>query len=62
MKYWQGGPVRLATDELRKAVSGKKIALMMNTSAIDNESRLLVDTMASEKWAEEQRKPYLLYE
>ena len=53
MKYWQGGPVRLATDELRKAVAGKKIALMMNTSAIDNEGRLLVDTMASEKWAKE---------
>lgn len=53
MKYWQGGPVRLATEELRKAVSGKKIALMMNTSAIDNEGRLLVDVMATEKWAKE---------
>jgi len=53
MKQWKCGPVRLATEALRQAVAGKKIALMMNTSAIDNEGRLLVDTMASEKWAKE---------
>lgn len=52
MKKWKGGPVRLATDELRQTVAGKKIALMMNTSAIDNEGMLLVDRMVQEKWTE----------
>lgn len=52
MKQWKPGAVRLATEVLRQAVAGKKIALMMNTSAIDNEGRLLVDVMVQEKWTE----------
>lgn len=52
MKMWKKGRVTLATEELRKAVAGKKIALMMNTSAIDNEGRLLLDVIVEEKWTE----------
>lgn len=53
MKQWKNyGPVTLATDELREKIRGKKIALMMNTTAIDNEGRLLIDVIVSEKWAE----------
>ena len=52
MKTWKKGVVTLATEQLRQAVAGKKIALMMNTSAIDNEGRLLLDVMVEEKWAE----------
>lgn len=43
--------VEIATDELRRAIQGKKIALMMNTSAIDNNGRLLIDVIVEEKWA-----------
>ena len=52
MKQWKQGKVTLACEELKAAISGKKIALMMNTSAIDNNGRLLVDVMAEEKWAD----------
>ncbi len=52
MKTWKQGKVTLATEQLRQAVAGKKIALMMNTSAIDNEGRLLLDVIVEEKWAE----------
>lgn len=52
MSGWKQGAVRLATNELKEAVKGKTIALMMNTSALDNEARLLVDVMAEEKWAD----------
>lgn len=50
MKYWQSGTVSLACDELREYVKGKRIALMMNTTALDNEGRLLIDRIADEKW------------
>lgn len=43
--------VDLATDELRRAISGKKIALMMNTSAITRDGKLLLDLIVEEKWA-----------
>jgi len=52
MKQWKTGKVELACEELREKVRGKKIALMMNTSAIDNEGRLLLDRIVQEKWAE----------
>ena len=53
MRKWMGsGAVTLATDELRAKIAGKKIALMMNTTAIDNEGRLLLDVIIKEKWAE----------
>lgn len=52
MKQWKQGKVTLACEELKAAVQGKRIALMMNTSAIDNQGKLLVDVMAEEKWAE----------
>ena len=52
MKKWNGGAVTLATDELREKIRGKKIALMMNTTAIDNDGRLLIDVIVEEKWAE----------
>jgi len=52
MSGWKQGAVRLATDELKEKVKGKTIALMMNTSALDNKVRLLVDVMVEEKWAD----------
>ena len=52
MKHWIPGKVKLGCDELRRRIKGKQIALMLNTSAIDNEGRLLVDTIVEEKWAE----------
>ncbi len=45
------GKVNIPTDELRRAISGKKIALMMNTSATDRSGKLLLDVIAEEKWA-----------
>lgn len=52
MKQWIKGKVTLACDELREKIRGKKIALMMNTTAIDNEGRLLIDVIINEKWAD----------
>ena len=52
MKRWKPGAVTLACDELKTHIAGKKVALMMNTSAIDNEGRLLLDVIVKEKWAE----------
>ena len=52
MKQWKKGVVTLACDELRQHIAGKRIALMMNTSAIDNEGRLLLDVIVQEKWAD----------
>lgn len=52
MKQWIKGKVTLACDELREKIKGKKIALMMNTTAIDNEGRLLIDVIINEKWAD----------
>ena len=52
MKQWKQGAVTLACEELRQHIAGKKVALMMNTSAIDNEGRLLLDVIVKGKWAE----------
>ena len=52
MALWTPGAVTLACDELRDYVRGKRIALMMNTTALDNEGRSLIDRIAGEKWAE----------
>ncbi|MBR2376776.1 MAG: DUF1343 domain-containing protein [Clostridia bacterium] len=51
MKHWKSGKVILACDELKEQISGKKIALMMNTTALDNEGCLLLDRIVDEKWA-----------
>ncbi len=48
MKTWKNSKVKLATNALRTAIEGKRIALMMNTSAIDNEGRSLIDVIASD--------------
>lgn len=48
MKTWNPGTVTLAVDELLAYIRGKKIALMMNTSALDNEGDLLLDKIASD--------------
>lgn len=50
--YWLGGCVRLACEALKARVKGKRIALMMNTTALDNEGRLLIDRIVDEKWAD----------
>lgn len=52
MIKWKPGRVNLACDALRKHIHGKKIALMMNTTAIDNAGRLLLDVIVREQWAE----------
>ncbi len=52
MEQWKKGTVTLACEELKEHIAGKRIALMMNTSAIDNEGRLLIDVIVKEKWAE----------
>ena len=52
MDQWKPGKVTLACEELRQHIKGKKVALMMNTSAIDNEGRLLLDVIVKENWAE----------
>lgn len=52
MGGWKKGAVTLACDELKAKIKGKKVALMMNTSALDNDARLLVDVITEEKWAE----------
>ena len=52
MNQLKKGAVTLACEELRQHIAGKRIALMMNTSAIDNEGRLLVDVIVKENWAE----------
>ena len=51
MTLWSPKAVTLACDELREYVKGKRIALMMNTTALDNEGRLLIDRIAEEQWA-----------
>ena len=48
MVRWKTGAVTLACDELREYVKGRRIALMMNTTALDNEGRLLIDRIAEE--------------
>lgn len=52
MKQWKSGAVTLACEELREHIKGKRIALMMNTSAVDNNGRLLLDVIVRERWAE----------
>lgn len=49
--HWHRGRVTLACDALQAYVRGKRIALMMNTTALDNEGRFLIDRMVDEKWA-----------
>ena len=50
MALWTPGAVAIACDELREYVKGKRIALMMNMTALDNEGRILIDRIAEEKW------------
>ena len=52
MMHWIPGKVQLGCEELRRRIKGKKIALMLNTSAIDNQGHLLIDTIIQEKWAD----------
>ena len=52
MKKWKNGSVILACEELKERVKGKKIALMMNASAIHNDGRMLMDVIVEEKWAD----------
>ena len=50
MTLWTPGAVTIACEELREYVRGKRIALMMNTTALDNEGRLLIDRIVEEGW------------
>jgi len=46
MVKWKKGAVTLACDEMYEHIRGKKIALMMNTTAFDNDGRLLIDAIS----------------
>lgn len=52
MEFWQGGPVVLAEEPLKRAIRGKRIAMMINSSAIHNDGRFLMDIIVEEGWAE----------
>ena len=52
MEFWQGGPVVLAEESLKRAIRGKRIAMMVNSSAIHNDGRFLMDIIVEEKWAD----------
>ena len=52
MKKWIGGAVKLAEESLREKIRGKKIALMINATAIMGDGRLLLDVIVEEKWAD----------
>jgi len=52
MNNWVNSTVVLAINELRKKIHGKSIAIMMNSSAMDNEGKLLIDRIVEEKWAD----------
>ncbi|MBQ8003773.1 MAG: DUF1343 domain-containing protein [Oscillospiraceae bacterium] len=52
MNKWKKGAVTLACDELYERIKGKKIALMMNTTAIDNEGNLLIDVIVEKNICE----------
>ena len=52
MKKSAFGTVNIATNDLCRAIAGKRIALMMNTSALDNRAKLLIDVIVEEKWAQ----------
>lgn len=45
MQKWKTGKIKLGTDKLRELVVNKKIALMMNHTALDNDVKDLVDVM-----------------
>jgi len=49
MRKWLSNGVRLAEDKLFEAIRGKKIALMVNGSAIHNDGRMLLDIIFEEK-------------
>lgn len=52
MQKWKRGAVMLACDELREKIAGKKVALMMNNAALDNDGRPLIDVIVEENWAD----------
>ena len=52
MKNWIPGRVLLAEDSLKAAVRGKKIAMMVNGTAIHNDGRYLMDIIHEEGWCE----------
>lgn len=49
METLRNSKVKLATDKLHDAIKNKRIALMMNTSAISNDGRLLIDVIVSDR-------------
>ena len=48
MKSWSRGRVLLGIDELKSKIAGKRIALMMNTSALDHDGNLLIDRIVQD--------------
>ena len=52
MNNWVNSTVVLAINELRQKIHGKSIAIMMNSSAMDNDGKLLIDRIVEEKWAD----------
>ena len=52
MIHWNSGKVILADNSLKAAVRGKRIAMMVNGTAIHNDGRLLLDIICEEKWCD----------
>ncbi len=52
MGNWPTGKVVIATEKLYDYIRGKKIALMINTSAIENGGKFIMDTIIEEKIAQ----------
>lgn len=52
MEKWITGKVRLAEEELKAAVKGKKVGLMINGTAIHNDGSLLLDLMYENEYCD----------
>ena len=52
MGKWPKGKVTVGNDKLYDYIKGKKVALMMNTTAVDNNGKFIMDTIFEEKIAD----------
>ena len=52
MTIWQSDKVTIAEEELFERIRGRKIAIMMNISALDNSGKFLADRIIDENIAD----------
>lgn len=52
MVKWPKGKVTIGDEKLYDYIKGKKVALMMNTTAVDNNGKFIMDTIFEEKIAD----------